>query len=81
MNPFKKLLWTWRIRRTIPEVQRLAKENAGDPLYHIRSARDAVSVFEEFSSQRENIGKTTEMEGEIVEVMFMMQWTARTGMR
>jgi len=74
MNLLKTLLWAWRIRQTIPEVERLAEENAGDPLYRIRCTEDALSIFLEFSSQSENMGKTTEEDGEIIEVMFMRQW-------
>jgi hypothetical protein len=77
MNLLKKLLWIVRIERGMREVERLAAQHQGDPLYRITTAQDALSIFEESSAQAARLARTTAEEGEAIEELFLKRWKAK----
>jgi len=81
MTGFEAMAWMFRISQGIPEVLRLAEQHQGQPEYTISSAKDAWSIFIEYSSQHKALTRTTEEDGEQIEDMFLKQWAKQKGAR
>ncbi len=77
MTRFQTWLWSWRIERAIPEVQRIAREHPDEIAYHIHDQQSALSVFLEYSSQTPRLDRTSAEEGEQICLLFLARWHAQ----
>jgi len=75
MNMFQWLLWHLRVYKGIKEVFVLVKQNPNNPLYQLHDMKSAWSIFCEDSSYEGALSRTTDEQGEIIEMIFYDVWT------